>query len=98
MKNKMDLSIGIAVGSSIQIALFVTPVLVFASYLFGKPMDLEFSLPEVVSIALAIWIAEQICSDGESNWLEGAQLLSVYLIMGILFYYLPDAPHSQGAH
>ncbi len=90
MKNKMDLSLGIAIGSSLQIALFVAPVLLFASYAFGTPMDLEFSIPEVVAVVVAIGIAGQISGDGESNWLEGAQLLSVYVILGILFYFLPE--------
>lgn len=88
-KNKMDLSLTIATGSSLQMALFVTPVLVFCSYLFGDPMTLEFSLPEIASIVLSIWIVGQISGDGESNWLEGVQLLSVYVIIGILFYFLP---------
>lgn len=88
-KNKMDLSLNIATGSSLQMALFVTPVLVFASYAFGDPMTLEFSLPEIASIVLSVWIVGQISGDGESNWLEGVQLLSVYLIIAILFFYLP---------
>ena len=92
LKNQMDLSLSIAVGSSLQVALFVTPMLVFASYAFGRPMDLEFSLPEIVAIAVAIWIAQQVSGDGESNWLEGVQLLSVYLIMAILF---PSSPRSS---
>jgi Ca2+:H+ antiporter len=91
LRNKMDLSLGIALGSSLQIALFVAPALVFASYLFGRPMDLEFTIPEVVAVVGAIFIVEQISSDGESNWLEGVQLLSVYAILAILFYFLPDA-------
>ncbi len=95
MKNKMDLSLSIAAGSSAQVALFVTPVLVFASYAFGQPMNLEFSLPEIVSIALAVWLVAEISGDGESNWFEGVQLLSVYVILGILFFYLPDAPHGH---
>ena len=90
MQNKMDLALGIALGSSLQIALFVAPVLIFASYLFGKPMNLEFTIPEVVAVIAAIFIVEQIAADGESNWLEGLQLLSVYAILGILFYFLPD--------
>lgn len=92
-KNKMDLSLTIATGSSLQMALFVTPVLVFCSYGFGDPMTLEFSLPEIASIVLSIWIVGQISGDGESNWLEGVQLLSVYTIIGILFYFLPPLPH-----
>jgi Ca2+:H+ antiporter len=90
LRNKMNLSLSIALGSSLQIALFVAPVLLFASYLFGRPMDLEFTIPEVVAVVAAIFIVEQIASDGESNWLEGVQLLSVYAILAILFYFLPD--------
>ncbi len=88
-KNKMDLSLSIATGSSLQMALFVTPVLVLSSYAMGDPMTLEFSLPEIAAIVLSVWIVGQISGDGESNWLEGVQLLSVYVITGILFYFLP---------
>ena len=88
-KNKMDLSLNIATGSSLQMALFVTPVLILASYAFGAPMTLEFSIPEVASIAFSIWIVGQISGDGESNWLEGVQLLSVYVIIALLFFFLP---------
>jgi Ca2+:H+ antiporter len=91
MKNKMNLSVGIAVGSSLQIALFVAPVLVFLSYVFGQPMDLEFSMPEVFAVVASVYILFQISGDGETNWIEGVQLLSVYVILGILFFYLPEA-------
>jgi Ca2+:H+ antiporter len=94
MKNKMGLSLGIAVGSSLQIALFVAPVLIFFSYLFGRPMDLEFTLPEVVAVIVAVQLIFQINGDGETNWLEGVQLLSVYLILCILFFYLPERVHG----
>jgi Ca2+:H+ antiporter len=97
MKNKMDLSVGIAIGSSLQIALFVAPILVFLSYLFGRPMDLEFSLPEIFALVASIYILFQISGDGETNWIEGVQLLSVYLILGILFFYLPE-PHLGAEH
>ena len=90
MKNKMDLSVGIAIGSSLQIALFVAPVLLFLSYFFGRPMDLEFSLPEIFAVVASVYILFQISGDGETNWIEGVQLLSVYLILGILFFYLPE--------
>ncbi|HZI17429.1 MAG TPA: calcium/proton exchanger [Pyrinomonadaceae bacterium] len=96
LRNKMDIGIGIAVGSSLQIALFVAPVLLFASYLFGTPMNLEFTVPEVVAVVASIIIVEQISSDGESNWIEGLQLLSVYAILAILFYFLPDT-HGAAA-
>ncbi len=89
LKNKMDLSIGIANGSSLQIALLVAPVLVFVSYAFGQPMDLEFSLPEIVAVVAAVYILFQISGDGETSWIEGVQLLSVYVVLAILFFYLP---------
>jgi Ca2+:H+ antiporter len=95
LKNKVDLSLGIAIGSSLQIALFVTPVLLFASYPFGRPMNLEFSLPEIAAVALAVWIVTEISGDGECNWLEGVQLISVYLIICILFFFLPEPAHVQ---
>ena len=95
LKNKMDLSVGIAIGSSLQIALFVAPLLVFLSYLFGRPMDLEFSLPEIFALVASVYILFQISGDGETNWIEGVQLLSVYLILGILFFYLPE---THAAH
>ena len=90
MKNKMDLSVGIAIGSSLQIALFVAPVLVFLSYFLGHPMDLEFTRPEVFAIMASVYIVFQISGDGETNWIEGVQLLSLYVILGILFLYLPE--------
>jgi Ca2+:H+ antiporter len=90
-KNKMDLSLNIATGSSLQMALFVTPVLVLSSYLIGNPMTLEFSMPEIASIVFSIWIVGQISGDGESNWLEGLQLLAVYSVIALLFYFLPPA-------
>ena len=91
MKNKMDLALGIAVGSSLQIALFVAPVLVFASYAFPHQLNLEFSLPEIAAVVLAAFVTDQIAGDGESNWLEGVQLLALYAIIGVLFYFLPAA-------
>lgn len=96
MKDKMDLTVGIAIGSSLQIALFVAPVLIFLSYLFGRPMDLEFTMPEVVAVVASVYILFQISGDGETNWIEGIQLLSVYVILGILFFYLPEP--QQAAH
>jgi Ca2+:H+ antiporter len=90
LKNKMDLSLGIAIGSSLQILLFITPVLVFASYLFGIRMTLEFSLAEVAALSLAVGIVVLISGDGECNWFEGAQLLAVYLVIAIFFFFFPD--------
>jgi len=94
MKNKMNLSVGIAIGSSLQIALFVAPVLVFLSYLLGRPMDLEFTMPEIFAVVASVYILFQISGDGETNWIEGIQLLSVYVILGILFFYLPEGQHA----
>jgi Ca2+:H+ antiporter len=96
LKNKMDLTLGVAIGSSLQVALFVTPVLVFTSHLLGRPMSLEFTLPEVAVVALAVWIVGEISGDGESNWLEGVQLLSVYLIVATLFFFLPERARVTG--
>jgi Ca2+:H+ antiporter len=88
--NKMELALGIAVGSSVQIALLVAPVLVIASYFLGPaPMDLVFTPAEVLSVGLAVVLASQIAGDGESNWLEGVQLLAVYLILAIVFFFIP---------
>jgi Ca2+:H+ antiporter len=89
LRNKMDLAVNIAVGSSIQVALFVAPVLVFASYAFGRPMDLVFTTFEVVAVTIAAGVATLVAMDGESNWMEGAQLLGVYVILGLAFYFLP---------
>lgn len=87
--NKMDLSLGIAVGSGLQIALFVTPVLVLVSVLLGDPMTLVFNSFELAALGAAIWIAVLISVDGESNWLEGAELVGLYAIIGIGFYFVP---------
>jgi Ca2+:H+ antiporter len=91
LKNKMDLAIGIAVGSSLQIALFVAPVLVFASYAFPHQLNFEFTMPEIVAVVLASFLTGQIVGDGETNWLEGAQMLALYAILAVLFYFLPAA-------
>jgi Ca2+:H+ antiporter len=90
IKDKMDIAINIAVGSSIQIALFVAPIMVFLSYVIGpQPMDLIFTNFEVLAITLSVAIMALISQDGESNWMEGVQLLAVYAILGIAFYFLP---------
>ena len=92
-KNKMDLSLGIALGSSIQIALFVAPVLVFASYFVApEPLELSFSRPEVGSLFLGVLIGTVVCGDGRTNWFKGAQLITVYAIIAMMFYFLPTAP------
>ncbi|MBO0862729.1 MAG: calcium/proton exchanger [Chloracidobacterium sp.] len=89
LKNKMDLALNIAIGSSMQVALFVAPVLVFASYLFGSPINLLFTPLEVVAIGVSVAIVTLIAQDGESNWMEGVLLLAVYAILGITFFALP---------
>lgn len=97
LKNRMDLSLSIAIGSSIQIALFVAPVLVLVSYVAGpRPMDLVFTPAEVLAVVLAVAITGQIAGDGECNWLEGVQLLAVYVILGIVFFFLPEPPPQGG--
>src|SRR5687768_12046364 len=89
-KNKMDTAITIAVGSSIQVALFVAPVLVFLSYFIApQPMDLRFTTLEVVAVGISVWIMSIIAQDGESHWMEGVQLLAVYAILALAFYWLP---------
>jgi Ca2+:H+ antiporter len=89
MKNKMDLALGIAVGSSLQIALFVAPVLVFASYLVGQPLDLIFTPFEVAAVTVSVLIVGFVAMDGESHWMEGVMLVGVYLILAIAFFFLP---------
>ncbi|GAB4553782.1 MAG: calcium/proton exchanger [Pleurocapsa sp.] len=89
IKNKMDLSVSVAVGSSMQIALFVAPVLVIAGWLIGQPMDLNFNPFELVAVTVAVLIANSISSDGESNWLEGSLLLATYIVLGFAFYFHP---------
>ena len=90
LEDRMDLAIGIAIGSATQIALFAAPVLVLLSYAIGPaPMDLVFTPAEVVAVGLSVLIVGQVAEDGESNWLEGVQLLAVYLILALMFYFLP---------
>jgi Ca2+:H+ antiporter len=88
MKNKMDLAVNVAIGSSAQVALFVAPVLVIASFFLGPhPLALVFNGFELGAILLAVLIANYVTQDGESTWFEGAQLLAVYLVFGVAFYY-----------
>jgi Ca2+:H+ antiporter len=89
MKNKMDLSISVAMGSSLQIALFVAPVLVLAGWVLGQPMDLNFNPFELVAVAVAVLICNSISSDGSSNWLEGTLLLATYALLAFAFYFHP---------
>ena len=89
-RNKLDLSMSIATGASTQIALFVAPVLVFLSFAIGHPMTLVFNGFEIAAIVLSVVIVEMISSDGETNWFEGAQLLAVYAIVAVAFYFVPE--------
>lgn len=88
LKNKMDLSLSIAIGSSLQIALFVAPLLVFISLALGNPMPLEFTSYEVLAVAAAAIIAAFVSLDGKSIWLEGAMLLMLYVILAVAFFFL----------
>jgi Ca2+:H+ antiporter len=88
-KNHMDLTLAICFGSSMQIALFVAPLLVFVSLAMGHPLTLIFNEFELLALGAAVGIAALISLDGESNWLEGAQLLAVYLIVALAFFFLP---------
>ncbi|MFC5403190.1 calcium/proton exchanger [Cohnella soli] len=88
LKNKMGAAVEIAVGSSLQIALFVAPVLVFVSLLFGNEMNLIFSTIELAAIGVAVLIATSISRDGATTWFEGKLLLIVYVILGVSFYFV----------
>jgi Ca2+:H+ antiporter len=89
MRDKMDLSFAIATGSSAQVALFVAPLLVLAGLAMGRPMDLFFEVFELAAMGLAVAAVIMVSQDGESNWFEGSMLLSVYIMMGIVFYLHP---------
>jgi len=92
-EDKMDLSLAIAIGSSVQIALLVAPLLVFYSWMIHKPMSLLFVPLEMTGIALAVLIMDMISSDGETTWFEGVQLLAVYVILAVAFYFVPTPVH-----
>ena len=89
-RNRMDVAMSIATGASMQIALFVAPVLVFISVAMGQPMNLVFNGFEIAAIVLSVVIVDMISSDGETNWLEGVQLLAVYAIVAVAFYFVPE--------
>ena len=91
LKNRMDLALSIAIGSSIQVALFVAPVLVLASLWLGPgPMDLAFPAGLVLTVLLSVLITGQVAGDGRADWLKGVQLLAVYLVLGLTFFFLPS--------
>lgn len=92
-KDRMDLSLSIAIGSSVQVALFVAPVLVLISFVLGPaPMDLAFPVGLVLMVLLSVLITGQVAGDGRSDWLKGMQLLAVYLVLGLTFFFLPSVP------
>jgi Ca2+:H+ antiporter len=89
IKNKMDLAVNIAMGSTLQVALFVAPVLVLVGFLIGRPLDLFFNLFELAALGITMLIANAITHDGESNWFEGVQLLAAYAILAVAFFFHP---------
>jgi Ca2+:H+ antiporter len=95
LKDRMDLSLSIAIGSSVQVALFVAPVLVFASLFIGPvPLDLAFPAGLVLVVLLSVLVMAQVAGDGRSDWLKGAQLLAVYLVLGLTYFFMPgESPH-----
>ena len=97
MKDRMDLSLSIAIGSSVQIALFVAPVLVLASLFLGPmPMDFAFPAGLVLLVLVSVLITAQVANDGRSDWLEGTQLLTIYLVLGLTLFFVPA--NSTSSH
>jgi Ca2+:H+ antiporter len=94
MKDRMDLSLSIAIGWSVQIALFVAPVLVLASLFLGPaPIDLAFPAGLVLIVLLSVLITGQVAGDGRSDWLKGMQLLTVYVVLALTYFFLPNPTH-----
>jgi Ca2+:H+ antiporter len=89
-KNRMELAMTIAAGSATQVALFVAPVLVLTSLLIGHPMSPVFNVFEIMGITLAVLAFSVVALDGESNWFEGVELIAVYLVLAIVFYFVPS--------
>jgi Ca2+:H+ antiporter len=90
-RNRMDLAIGIALGSCIQIALFLAPVLVLASYFISpQPLDLSFSRAELGALGFGVLIGAFVINDGQSNWFKGVQLMTVYAFIAMMFYFIPE--------
>ena len=93
-RGKMDLTLAVTLGASTQVALLVAPVLIFASHLMGRPMDLLFTEFEVISVVVAVLVAQTMTSDGESHWIEGVMMVAVYAILGVGIYFLPEHGHG----
>jgi Ca2+:H+ antiporter len=87
MRNRMDLALNIAIGSSIQVALLIAPLLVLLGVVLHQPMDLAFTTMEVASIALAVLVTSSVIRDAETNWLEGALLILAYAVLGVAFFF-----------
>jgi Ca2+:H+ antiporter len=95
-RNKIDLSLHIAIGSSLQIALLVMPVLVFASLLIApEPLDLHFTLLEILAVGASVIVVHLVAADGQTHWMEGVLLLAVYLILAMAFYHVPPPEHRE---
>jgi Ca2+:H+ antiporter len=90
-RDQMDLAVAVSMGSSVQIALLVGPLLVISSLFMGTHMTLVFNPFEIVAVALAVIIMVSTCLDGETNWLEGLMMLALYAILAIAFYFVPAA-------
>lgn len=90
LRNQMELSVEISISSSLQIALFVAPFLVFISLVMGNPLQLIFNQIELIALSAGVIITALVCEDGESNWLEGAELLAIYLILALAFFLIPN--------
>ena len=91
-RNKIDLSIHVSIGSSLQIALLVTPVLVFSSSVIGpQTLDLHFTTMEVLAVVVSVLVVALVAVDGQSHWMEGVLLVAVYLILALAFYHMPSA-------
>lgn len=96
-KDKMDLAVGVAIGSSMQIALFVTPFLVILGWIIGQPMTLNFQVFETVVFFLSVLVVNYLIQDGKSNYLEGCMCLGMYFIIAIAFYVYPEDAEDMGA-
>lgn len=94
MNDKMDLALNISIGSSIQIALFCTPLLVIIGWIIDQPMTLQFTILETITLFISIFLNGYLIGDGESNWLEGVLGVALYLIISVAFFFYPDTPSS----